>query len=73
MKTEAEKRASAKYDAKNTVQLKVKLNRKTDMDIIEKVSNVPNKQGYIKKLIRDDMKEDCNNLDYDVIDFEKNE
>ena len=55
MVTEAQKRASAKYDAENTVQLKVKLNRTTDKDIIEFLESQPNKQGFIKKLIRESM------------------
>lgn len=28
----------------------------TEMDIIEKLESVPNKAGYIKKLIREDIK-----------------
>ena len=57
MKTEAEKRASAKYDAKTTVGLYLTLNKKTDADILEKLDAVGNKQGYIKSLIRMDIKE----------------
>lgn len=53
MTTEAQKQASAKYDAKNTVQVKLKLNRKTDSDILEILNSVPNKQRFIKNLIRD--------------------
>ena len=53
--TEAQKRAREKYDAKATKQLKMKLNLKTDADIIQKLDSVPNKQGYIKQLIRDDL------------------
>ena len=50
--TEAQKRAQEKYDAKATVQVKMKLNTKTDADIIKKLESVPNKQGFIKELIR---------------------
>lgn len=53
---ESQKRATEKYDAANTVQLKMKLNKKTDADILAKLDEVPNKQGYIKQLIRDDLK-----------------
>lgn len=56
MTTEAMKRSIAKYDAKNTKQIKLKLNLKTDADIIEKLEQVGNVQGYIKKLIREDIK-----------------
>ena len=41
-----------KYDKTNTVQFKMKLNKKTDSDIIEWLENQPNKQGAIKELIR---------------------
>lgn len=54
--SEAQRRASAKYDAANTVQFKFKLNKKNDADIIEHLKNQPNKQGYIKDLIKEDMK-----------------
>lgn len=56
MKTsEAQKRAGAKYDAENTKQIILKLNKKTDADIIAKLETAGNKQGYIKSLIRDDI------------------
>ena len=46
----------AKYDAKNTVQLHLKLNKKSDKDILDKLNQTGNKQGYIKNLIRADIK-----------------
>lgn len=54
--TPAEKRAKEKYDSKNTVQIKLKLNLKTDKDILEALKRSGNKQGYIKRLIREDLK-----------------
>lgn len=45
----------AAYDRKNTIQVKLKLNKKYDADIIDKLDTVGNKQGYIKQLIRDDI------------------
>ena len=53
--SEARKRAVKKYDAANTIQLGLKLNRKTDADILERLEREPNKQGYIKALIRANM------------------
>ena len=50
--SKAQLRAQAKYDKDNTVQLKIKLNKKTDSDIIKILSEVDNKQGFIKALIR---------------------
>lgn len=53
--TEAQARATAKYDAANTKQIMLKLNLKTDADILAKLERVGNKQGYIKQLIRADL------------------
>lgn len=53
--TPAQKKAKQRYDEKNTVQVKLKLNRKTDEDIIEALERSGNKQGYIKELIRADL------------------
>lgn len=53
--TPAQKRAKEKYDRNNTVQIKLKLNLKTDKDILEALERSGNKQGYIKKLIREDL------------------
>lgn len=56
MASDAQKRAVQKYDAANTVQLHFKLNRGTDKDILERLDQVENKQGYIKDLIREDIR-----------------
>ena len=53
--SDAQKRAVAKYDAANTKSYLLKLNRKTDADIIAHLDQQPNKLAYLKKLIRDDM------------------
>lgn len=50
------KDAQARYDEANTVQIKLKLNIKTDADILARLEQVGNKQGYIKALIRADNK-----------------
>lgn len=55
MASEAQKRASLKYDSENTTQVKLKLNKVTDADILEKLQEVKQKQTYIKKLIRKDI------------------
>ncbi len=44
-----------KYDKKNCKPVYLKLNKKTDKDILEKLDSVESKQGYIKKLIRQDI------------------
>lgn len=55
MPTEAMKQAIKRYDEKNTKQLMLKLNVKTDADVLKKLEEVGNKQGYIKELIRRDL------------------
>ena len=52
--TEAKRRAIRRYDAANTRQIHLKLNTKTDADILETLDSVENVQGYIKDLIRKD-------------------
>lgn len=54
--TSAQKKAKEKYDKANTIQVKLKLNLKTDSDILEALERSGNKQGYIKELIRQDIK-----------------
>lgn len=44
-----------KYDSSHCRFFRMKLNLSLDADIIEKLSSVPSMQGYIKKLIRDDI------------------
>lgn len=51
MSTEAQKRASAKYDADNTVRITLKLNKKTDVELIAKLERQPNKNAFLKMLI----------------------
>ncbi len=55
MSSEAQKKASARYDAKNTRRIYLKLNLKTDADIFAFLEGKENIQGYIKELIRRDM------------------
>lgn len=56
--SEARLRANRKYDAANTRQIMLKLNKGTDSDILEKLDAVENRQGYIKTLIREDIKKE---------------
>lgn len=64
MATKAQLRAVKRYDAKNTVQFKLKLNKTTDSDIIGFLRfQVPNKQGFIKRIIRLEMWEAYNSCD----------
>lgn len=47
--------ATAEYDKNNCTRINLKLNNKTDADIIEKLDSVENVQGFIKAIIRNDM------------------
>jgi len=59
MRTEEGRRAAAlahdRYDKANTTPIKFKFNNKTDADILKQLQAVGNKQGYIKRLIREDI------------------
>jgi hypothetical protein len=44
------------YDKQNTRRINLKLNNKTDAEIIRHLENHGNIQGYIKRLILQDMK-----------------
>ena len=57
-KTEAQLRASKKYDKEHTKQINLKLNLETDADILARLEEVASKQGYIKELIREDIKKE---------------
>ena len=51
----ADTTAKLRWDAEHTTQIKLKLNDRTDADILARLEKVGNKQGYIKELIRADM------------------
>lgn len=56
LKAEMGKRSShQKWVAENTTRIVMNLNHNTDRDVLEKLSRVPSKQGYIKGLIRADI------------------
>lgn len=56
MTSEAKKAAKAKYDAKTAKYISLKLNQNTDRDLIDHLLKQENVQGYLKRLIREDMK-----------------
>lgn len=43
------------WDQKNTKQYKLKLNKRTDADLIARLDSIENKQSYLKDLIRADI------------------
>ena len=58
MVSEAQKRATIKYQKEHTVMFSLRFNYKYDADILDKLSKVSNKAGYIKTLIREDIVRD---------------
>lgn len=53
--TEAQLRAQDKYKKANIMSVLLQVNRRTESDIVEVLENCPNKMGYIKNLIREQM------------------
>lgn len=47
--------AKSRYDARTAVYVSLKLNRNTDAELIARLEAEPNKQAYIKALIRADI------------------
>lgn len=60
MSSEARVRASRKYNDTHTRQIGLVLNVITDADILEQLDRQPSKMGYIKELIREDLKARAN-------------
>lgn len=56
MASDAQRKAIRKYNHEKTKTINMVLNKKTDADIIEFLMAKENKQGYLKALIRSDMK-----------------
>lgn len=54
--SEAQKRATLKYDAANTIQFHLKLNKKEDAALIEYLKASGNIQGTIKAAMKKYMK-----------------
>ena len=55
--SDAQKKAAAKYDKDHTRLITLKLNTTTDKDVLDRLDEVPNRQGYIKELVRADIRE----------------
>ena len=55
-RSDARLRANKKYADKNCVSFSIQLNRNTDSDILDHLQKQDNRQGYIKELIRQDLR-----------------
>ena len=51
--TEANRRAKKKFDALNCIHFSMKLNKRTDADIIALLDSAESKQGLIRKALRE--------------------
>ena len=49
--------AKKKWTKDHTTRIMLKLNNNTDSDVIKKLESVESKQGYIKDLIRKDIRD----------------
>ena len=67
MISQAKREAQSRYDRANTQGVLLKLNKKTDADILAKLEESENKQGYIKSLIRKDLLGNGDVLSIDAI------
>lgn len=67
MATKSQLKAQAKYDRDNTKQIVLKLNLTSDADILAMLNSQSNKQGYLKKLVRNDIRENADVLSLDSI------
>ena len=56
MISDAQLKAQYKYDKENTKQVMLKLNKTSDADVLMKLDDMDNRQGYIKELIRNDIR-----------------
>ena len=54
----ADSQAKREWIKANTTMITLKLNHRTDVDIIERLTNVDNRSAYLKQLIRDDIQRD---------------
>lgn len=60
--SESQARAQAAYDKRNTVRLSLKLNIRTDEDVIQWLRCQKSMQGSIKRLVRNEIsKVNCQN------------
>ena len=69
MATQAQLKAQKKYDKVHTQCIMFKLNLTNDADIIARLNDVANKQGYVKKLIRQDIRGNTKILSLDALRY----
>lgn len=48
--------SNAKYERENLLRVMVKFNRKTEAPLVERMEREDNKAGYIKRLVKEDIR-----------------
>lgn len=71
--TEAQKRATAKYLKESMVQVAIRVNKNTDMDVLEYLQTIDNKRAYLLSMIRADISRHSKRRWYLLIDPVKEE
>ena len=71
--TEAQKRATAKYLKESMVQVAIRVNKNTDMDVLEYLQTIDNKRAYFLSMIRADISRHSKRRWYLLIDPVKEE
>lgn len=56
--TEAQKRAKKKYRKNKTTTFRIEFYKNTEQPLIDRLNEQPNKSGYIKSLIKEDINEE---------------
>ena len=69
MVSKAQLRAQKKYDKAHTRSILLKLNQTSDADILAKLDDVGNRQGYVKRLIRQDIRGNSDVLPVDALRY----
>ena len=69
MTSKAQLKAQSKYDRSHTRSILLKLNLQNDADILSKLDDTENRQGYVKELIRQDIRKDMEVLPVDSIRY----
>lgn len=47
-----------RYDAENVVRVSVAFNRRTEPGLVARIEAEPNRAGYLKRLVREDVERD---------------
>ena len=58
--TDKKRKTNMDFDRKNTKLIGMKLNKRTDADILSHLEQQENVQGYLKRLIREDIEKGGN-------------